>query len=250
MQPLVTVAVPSFNQGDCLDDALASIFSQNVPVEVFVADGGSTDNSVDVIRRWAPRLLGWRSAPDNGQASAINEAIAEGTAPYVCWLNSDDWFVEGGISCLVEALNRQPVETAMVYGRAWDVNNSSGRKREAYVRPFDVDRMAVRCLISQPATLIRRSAWEADDGLDDSLHMAMDYDLWWRLYKSDGAPYCVDVAGAVNREHWATKTQTRRQKHYNEAIAVVRRHYGRVPIKWWLAQPYAVWYRALCARLR
>ena len=250
MQPLVTVAVPSFNQGEFLDDALASIFSQNVPVEVFVADGGSTDNSVDVIRKWVPRLLGWRSHTDNGQASAINEAITKGSAPYVCWLNSDDWFVEGGVSRLVEALSREPVNTPMVYGRAWDVTHSSGRKREAYVRPFDVERMAVRCLISQPATLIRRSAWEAAGGLDESLHMAMDYDLWWRLHKANGTPHFVDVEVAVNREHWDTKTQRQRQKHYNEAIAVVRRHYGRVPAKWWLAQPYAVWYRTLRAWMR
>lgn len=243
MRPLVTVAVPSFNQGEFLDQALASIFSQNVPVEVFVADGGSTDNSLDVIRRWAPRLLGWRSYPDSGQASAINEGIKHGAAPYVCWLNSDDWLLEGGLSRLLLALDGQPVATAMAYGKARDAVHATGYQRDAFVRPFDAHRMAVRCLISQPATLIRRSAWEAVGGVDESLHLALDYDLWWRLYKSFGRPLFVDSVVAVNREHGGTKTQSLRQQHYNEAIQVVRQHYGRVPLKWWVAQPYAVWFR-------
>ena len=81
---LITVAVPSFNQGEYLDDTLTSIFEQNVPVEVFVMDGGSTDTSLDVIRKWEPKLTGWRSRKDNAQAAAINEGIELGTAPYVC----------------------------------------------------------------------------------------------------------------------------------------------------------------------
>ena len=95
-QPLITIAVPSLNQGKFLDDALASIFNQFLCVEVFVLDGGSTDNSLDVIKKWERWLSGWRSHPDDGQSAAINEGIALGNAPFVCWLNSDDWFLPGG----------------------------------------------------------------------------------------------------------------------------------------------------------
>ncbi len=100
----VTVAVPSFNQGRYLNQALASIFQQDVPLEVFVADGGSTDGSVDVIQRWEHRLAGWRSHADRGQAAAINECIAKGRAPFVCWINSDDWLLPGALSALSQAL--------------------------------------------------------------------------------------------------------------------------------------------------
>ena len=83
--PAVTIAVPSFNQGRYLGAALESALDQGVAVEVFVADGGSGDDSVAVIERFAPRLAGWRSHADRGQAAAINECIARGSAPYVCW---------------------------------------------------------------------------------------------------------------------------------------------------------------------
>ena len=78
--------------------------------------------------------------------------------------------------------------------------------------------------------------------------MAMDYDLWWRLFRRFGAPAFVNEWLAVNRIHPHTKTNSARALHYREAIRVVRQHYGSVPLKWWLAQPYAVWMRSFCAK--
>jgi hypothetical protein len=242
--PLVTVAVPSFDQGRWLAEALDSIFAQGVEVEVFVADAGSTDGSIEIIRRFEPRLAGWRSQRDAGQSAAINESIAKGSAPYVCWLNSDDAFLEGGLAKLVRALESDP-KAPFAYGRVWNLDEASGRRRRnVEVRPFTEWLMARMNLVSQPATLIRRSAWESVGGLDAGLRMAMDYDLWWRLYRRFGAPSFVDDVVAVNRIHADTKTNTRRREHYEEAMSVVRRHYGRVPLKWRLAWPYAVWYRS------
>ncbi len=242
--PLVTIAVPSYNQGRFLDDALKSIFEQNLPVEVFVLDGGSTDNSLEVIQKWAPRLAGWRSHKDAGQAAAINEGILQGQAPYVCWLNSDDWFMPGGLQHLVDALDAAG-EAPAVYGKCWNVIEKTGKRHPVWVEPFSERRLSLRCIISQPATLIRRSAWEAIEGVDGTLHMAMDYDLWWRLFKSAGPLKHIDAYVAVNREHEETKTKTLRRRHYAEAMAVVRKYHGSVPLKWWLYQPYSVWFKSI-----
>ncbi len=240
----MTIAVPSLDQGRYLNDALASIFQQDLPLEVFVLDGGSTDGSVEIIAGWADRLAGWRSHPDLGQSAAINEGIAAGRAPFVCWVNSDDWLLPGGLKALLRGLEAAPQASA-AYGRAWNYFEKSRSRSPAWVQPFSERWFAIYCFITQPATLIRRSAWERIGGLDPSLQMAMDYDLWWRLYKTCGPLQFVDEFVAVNREHLDTKTRTKRRLHYREAIDVVRRHHGRVPIKWWIAQPYAVWYRSL-----
>lgn len=245
--PLITLAVPSFNQGRFLGQALDSIFAQDLPIEVFIMDGGSRDETLEVIGAWRHRLAGWRSAPDAGQAAAINEGIGRGRAPFVGWLNSDDWLLPGGLRKLLAALEEAPA-AAMAYGRTYDWREATGRLSPARVYPFREWLMARVCLISQPGTLLRRSAWEALGGVDPGLRMAMDYDLWWQCYRHFGTPLFVKDFVAVNREHSQTKTNTQRQLHYQEAMAVVRRHYGHVPLKWWLAQPYAVWFRTCFRR--
>jgi GT2 family glycosyltransferase len=241
--PIVTIAVPSYNQGHFLDEALTSIFDQNLPIEVFVADAGSTDGSVDVIKKFESRLAGWRSHADGGQAAAINEGIARGTARYVGWLNSDDILLSGGLKRLVDALEREPGAPA-AYGKVWNYLEATGEMQPVWVEPFSERRLTLRCIVSQPGTLVRRSAWEAVGGLDDTLRMAIDYDLWWRLYKNFAPLKFVDDFVAQNRDHADTKTNTQRQLHYREAMAIVRKYHGRVPLKWWLAQPYAVWLKA------
>jgi glycosyltransferase involved in cell wall biosynthesis len=190
-------------------------------------------------------LAGWRSNADDGQAAAINEGIAQGIAPFVCWLNSDDWYLTGGLSILLKELQAHSAEVPAVYGRSWNIVQKSGKRSPVWVEPFDERRLALRCIVSQPSTLIRRSAWNAVGGVDAGMHMAMDYDLWWRLYKRVGALRFVDYFVAVNRDHEATKTRNFRRRHYLEAMEVVHKHHGLIPIKWWLAQPYAVWFKSI-----
>ncbi len=245
--PRVTVAIPSYNQGPFLEEAIASVYEQDVAVEIFVIDGGSQDESSAVIRRWASCLDGWRIGEDGGQAEAVNLGIARGRAPYVCWLNSDDRLLPGALAALVDALEAAP---RAPFAYAGVLDERGGRSSPARVEPFDRRRLARRCIIAQPGTLVRRGAWQAVGGLDESLHMAMDYDLWWRLVAHGGEPCFLPRVVAVNRDHPGTKTNNRRRDHYREAMAVVRRHHGRLPLTWWLKYPLSVWLRGAATQVR
>lgn len=239
LPPRCTIAIPTLNHGKFLERALISVFSQGIPVEVIVLDAGSTDNTREILERWSDKLAYWRSQPDGGQAQAINEGIARGTAPYVAWLNSDDAYLADGLARLVSALDAQPTLPA-VYGRSMviDANDSPIRPyaTEIWSRP----RFARRCFVSQPATLMRREAWEGVGGLDESLAFALDYDLWWRLAEHGGSlGYLAEVVAAT-RAHMVTKTIRHPVRHYREAMRTVRRYYGSVPLIWYAKMPLSV----------
>jgi glycosyltransferase involved in cell wall biosynthesis len=241
-RPLVTVAVPSLNHGRFLDCALRSIFAAGVPAEVMVLDAGSTDETGQVIDAWRPRLAYWRSSPDAGQAAAINEGIARGTAPYVAWLNADDAYAADGLAHLLRALVALPGAPA-VYGRAHIVDAREDVVGEYRTGAFDRGSFARRCFICQPATLVRRTAWEALGGVDESMSMAFDYDLWWRLAVGHGELGFVDRVVAQTRAHVDTKTVRFPFKHYAEAMSTVARHYGRVPPWWYVKMPFSIGHR-------
>ncbi|MBS4095623.1 MAG: glycosyltransferase [Sulfuricella sp.] len=244
--PLVTIAVPSLNQGQFLDQALTSIFSQGVPVEVMLADGGSTDNTCEIIEKWQAKLAWWCSEPDGGQAAAINKAISRGSAPFVCWLNADDTYLPDGLPQLLKRLQGD-VALPAVYGRVWNTDEYGRPTKPYWTGPFSEWRLAQHCFISQPGTLMRREVWEAVDGVDENLHLAMDYDLWWKILRRFGPLAFVPEFVATNRVHSLTKTASQRREHYREAMEVVRRHTGGVPLKWYLAWPWAVWLRSRLA---
>ena len=245
----VTVAIPSLDHGRYLDEAIRSVADQPIACEIFVADGGSTDNSAEVIARWTDVLAGATSGPDGGQSAAITAAVARGKAPYVAWMNADDTYLAGGLAALARALDDHP-EAPMVFGRAWITDDEGNKRVLAGRMPANRFVMSQRCPISQPATLIRRSVWEALGGLDESLHYAMDYDLWWRVLLRFGEPLQIADAVATSRAHLDTKTARARSAHNAEAVSVVRRHFGRVPIKWKLAWPISVLGRSLYYRAR
>lgn len=236
MAPLVTVVIPSLNQGRYLEAAIASVFAQDLPLELFVMDGGSTDQSLEIIERWAPRLDGWRSGPDAGQAAAVNEGVARGTAPYVAWLNSDDFYYPGGLVRLIESFCCDLLYP-FTYGRCWTVSATAEKRTPYLTLPFSPRLFANYCFIAQPATLMRRRAWEAVGGLREDLDLAFDYDLWWRLYRRFGVPAHCDAFVAATRRHRETKTATRTDQHYDESIGIVRDHWGQVPAKWRVTRP-------------
>ncbi len=238
---LIAIAIPNFNQGRFLEEALESVFAQRgVDLRVAVVDGGSTDSSLAVIRRCEGKLTYWRSHSDQGQAAAINEGIDRlGEADYVGWLNADDLLLPEGLHRMALYLEKHP-QCVAVFGKA-QVIDEDGRVTGTYpTRPFARKSFSQTCTICQPATLIRRTVWQAIGGLDESLHMCLDYDLWWRLSKGGSIEFLEEFV-ACSREHGATKTQTQRTRLYQEAVEVLQRHLGYVPWRWCLSETAYAW---------
>jgi GT2 family glycosyltransferase len=149
----------------------------------------------------------------------------------------------GMLNILIPAIKNS--NAPAVYGKVFNLKQSTQKRRPVWVEPFNVRRLSKRNIISQPGVIIRREAWDSVGGLDESLYMSMDYDLWWRLYMKYGEFIFVDEFVAVNRDHDETKTNTKRALHYKESMMVVKKYFGSIPIKWWIYQPYSVWFKTL-----
>ena len=149
--PLVCIVIPSLNQARYLASAIDSVLAQDYPhVEVFVADGGSTDSTLEILRGYGDRIA-FRSRPGGGQAAAINAGFARTDAEIVAWLDSDDRYCEGAITTAVAALERAP-EAALVYGEGDLIDAAGGvLRRFPGTCPFNLWRLAhVADCILQP----------------------------------------------------------------------------------------------------
>jgi glycosyltransferase involved in cell wall biosynthesis len=229
-KPSVFVVTPSFNQGEFLRDTIDSVLSQDYEnLEYFVADGGSTDESVDILESYGDRLR-WVSEPDGGQAAAIAEAWKSSDAEIVAWLNSDDTYLPGAVGEAVHHLLAHP-EQAMVYGKAWYTDRAGNRTEPYPTKPFDPELLRGECFICQPAAFVRHEVLRVIDPPDPSLEFCMDYDLWIRLSKQFEVGY-LEKYLATSRMYESNKTLGQRDGVYEEVIAVTRKNYGEVARSW------------------
>jgi glycosyltransferase involved in cell wall biosynthesis len=179
--PRISIVTPSFNQKPFIEATIRSVLLQGYPnLEYVVMDGGSTDGTVEVIRQYAPWLDYWTSAPDRGQADAINRGLARATGEIVAWLNSDDTYLADTLATVARAFLADP-EVYLVFGDCNIVDEES-RVLEV-IRPGAVD---LRCVlltnpIPQPAAFFRRRALDAVGLLDPNFRYALDHEFWVRV---------------------------------------------------------------------
>lgn len=213
-----------------LPETIESVLSQDYPrVEYIVMDGGSTDGTVEILKRYDGRLR-YVSMPDSGAADAINRGCVASSGEIFAWLNADDTYLPGAVSAAVDRLMDDP-EVAVVYGRAHWVD-SQGRVLRPYpTAPFAPERFRSECYICQPASFMRKSAFDNVGKLDTSLKSSFDYDLWIRLSRSSRFVYSEEY-WAASRMHGRTKTLGNRTQMYAECFSLFLRHFGYVPFRW------------------
>ena len=174
-------------------------------------DGGSTDDSVEIIQRYAPWLAYWISEPDHGQSNAINKGWARATGDMVAYLNSDDFYLPRAFQRAVEVLQTEP-NCSLVYSDGYWVDENSHPFKIQHSGDFNATQMLSGQTpygIPQPTAFMRRDAVLSVGGLDETLHMAMDFDLWAKLLLRYRSRYVPGKPLAALRFHGTMKTQTR-----------------------------------------
>jgi glycosyltransferase involved in cell wall biosynthesis len=227
----VSVITPSMNQGEFIEQTIRSVLDQDVEeVEYFVADGGSDDQTVEILQRYDDQLR-WISESDRGQAHAVNKGIAATSGDILGWLNSDDEYAPGALAAVREAFEADAAAD-VVYGRANHID-ADGDVAGAYpVEPVSLPRLRETCTLCQPAVFFHRSVVERFGPLDEELQFCMDYEYWLRLVEGGARFRFVDRVLACQRVHESTKTLARRSEAYRETCRMLRDHFGRTPGRW------------------
>lgn len=224
MSPRVSIVMPSFNQARFVREALDSVLSQDhAPLEVLVVDGGSRDGTIEILKEYGDRIA-WISEPDRGQSDAINKGFRRASGEIVAWLNTDDRYAPGAVRAAVAALEQRP-EAALVYGDG-ELIGEDGRLLGTFpaTQDFDLWKLVwVSDYIMQPTVFMRREALAAVGYLDESLHYAMDWDLWVRLACRWPAVRLGRVL-AQTREYAATKTASGGWRRLAELRRLMARH--------------------------
>jgi glycosyltransferase involved in cell wall biosynthesis len=225
----ITVVTPSFNQAAFIERTIESVLSQrgDFELEYLVVDGGSTDGTVDVLRRHEGRLR-FVSERDRGQSDAINKGFRMATGEVLAWLNSDDLYLPGALGAAARALG--PGGAAWCFGKCRIVDEEGleiRRPISAYKtrssRRYSLRRLLSRNFIPQPATFFRRELLERAGPVDGSFRYAMDYDLWLRFARL-AEPLFVPADLAAFRWHGGSITGSGHRRSAREALEIARRH--------------------------
>lgn len=228
--PLTTVVTPSFNQGRFLEQTILSVVSQGYPnLEYFVVDGGSSDGSVDIIRKYSSHITWWVSEKDQGQTDALIKGFSRATGDVLGWINSDDLLEPGALSAVGQAYGENP--GSLVAGNVMLFSDSPGRERLLCPRNLNFEYMVRlwkrKFFFSQPGVFFPRQSYMQVGGLDVNLPYCMDYDLMIRLARICPVIY-LDRMLARARQHPASKTCSQSGDMVAESCAVARRYLEEV----------------------
>jgi glycosyltransferase involved in cell wall biosynthesis len=220
--PRISVVTPSFNQVQYVEETVRSVLLQGYPnLEYIVLDGGSTDGSLEIIRRYEPWLAALVSEPDRGQTDAINKGWRRATGEILAWINTDDVYCPDALARAGEAFGALP-GAGMVYGSALVVDEAGRPLRTWEAHPFDFRRMLVEgSIVPQSSAFFAAAAIQAVGDLDEQWDAIMDYEFCLRVGLRFPAR-CIPEVLTRFRDHPGSKTRRRFDVMARELIRFVR----------------------------
>jgi glycosyltransferase involved in cell wall biosynthesis len=224
MLPKVSIVTPSLNQAAYLEKTILSVLKQDYPnIEFIIVDGGSTDGSLDIIKKFQDRLAYWVSEPDAGQSQAINKGFARAAGEIFNWLNADDLLMPSAVKIAVHYLMQKP-DVGVVYGDRITIDEKGNFLRLTQVPAYCARAIQHHLRIPQETVFVRRRCWFEVKGLDEKINFCMDYDLFLKLSKVTQFYHIPFVLGAYRR-HPLSKTVLYSRVHKKKAAEEIDRVY-------------------------
>lgn len=229
LTPKISIITPSYNQARYLEQTIKSVVDQNYPrLEYLIMDGGSTDGSVQIIKKYAakyPKIIRWRSHKDSGQVSAINEGLAKAKGDIVAYINSDDYYLPGSFQQVASYFQSHP-DCMWLVGNC-QVTQISLKWTFWLKHLWLVDKFPWALLIyntiNQPAVFLQRSLVKKVGMFDSKYKYAFDYDYWIRCLKYS-MPFRLHTALAVFRVHSDSLGNRGYEVQFTEDIAVCKKY--------------------------
>lgn len=235
--PLLSIVMPSLNQRAFVEQAVESVLSQaNVSMELVVADGLSTDGTLEFLQSLAQQdaRIKVLAGKDTGPAQALNKALAAAQGPVVGWINADDFYAPHVFEQVLKAFEHNP-DWLMLYGQGQHVDEAGSPIGLYPTLPptIMVDRFQAGCFICQPTVFFKKHLWEQLGPLDESLRASFDFEYWLRVFtKHQDRVGFIDALLANSRLHANTITARNRQTVALEGMAVLKKHLGYVGPNW------------------
>ncbi len=223
--PMISIITPSFNQGNFLEETILSVLEQGYPnLEFMIIDGGSTDQSVEVIKKYESYLSFWVSEKDQGQTHAINKGFKRASGELINWLNSDDMLVQGALKKLARAVLKSP-EADVYYGDYKAVDGSGNLLYQRKCAPYHPDTLFWgRQLSSQPAVFFRRYLLTHLGWLNENQQFCMDTEFWIRVARNGAVFSQVTEPLGITRVHGDAKTTLMQQVLHREHKQIVEKY--------------------------